>query len=120
MAMARNLGVNDITIFLSPGRGPLDVVIVARVQCELRKVNFNPAGGRVVSQVKAVDDRGRFRWMHVNMNHFVQPVERARLEEGFQSAIGRHGLMMGLLDGSILVSSSDTEMPTGGGVPPEH
>ena len=74
---------------------------------------------RVVFQIKAIDDRGRFRRMHVNMNHFVQPVERAGLEEGFQSAIGRHGLMMGLLDGGVRVSSSDAEMPAGGGVPPE-
>ena len=56
----------------------------------------------------------------MDMGHFIQAIEVARLKEGIEPSIGGHRFVLGLPGGGILVCSSDAKVAAGGGIPPKH
>src|SRR5208282_5866059 len=81
---------------------------------------FNVPGCRLALEVETVDDCGWFGGMNVHVHHFIEPVKSTRLEEGRESPVSRHGLLLSLAGCRVGVGSSDPQMPARGGVPPEH
>ena len=53
------------------------------------------------------------------MSHFVEAVEASCFEEGRQAEVGGHGVLMGFAHREVVWGATNSEMATGGSVPPE-